>query len=152
MRLGNGSLAALIVCYAPMSRFTRNGFTSRRIRFARASSRSGDWPYRFEFNEDNNCRADALPASRAFPIHISAWQAMRLPYNYCSSPRRITSSLHLRLSKWVVTDRRLHKSDRSPASAKRRYYDQHSVARPVIPEANPTRVRRDTLLQRQNRH
>jgi hypothetical protein len=89
---------------------------------------------------------------RAFPIHISAWQAMRLPYNYCSSPRRITSSLHLRLSKWVVTDRRLHKSDRSPASAKRRYYDQPSVARPVIPEANPTRVRRDTLLQRQNRH
>jgi REP element-mobilizing transposase RayT len=61
----------LTACYAPKSRFMRNGFMSRRTRFAQALLRIG---------ETGRTDLSSMRKNNSL-IHISAWQAMRLPYN-----------------------------------------------------------------------
>src|SRR5882757_10525515 len=68
MRPGNGSLVVLIVCYAPMNRSTRNGFTFRRIPFEQASSRTGETGHTGSSStRNNNYRAGASPAEPRVP-------------------------------------------------------------------------------------
>src|SRR5262245_8912318 len=86
------------------------------------------------------CFAEAISRTYAVLTYAREWNGKR-----CACPTICSSS------KFAVTDLRLRRSDRSAAPAKPRCYDLPLVVRPANPEADPTRVRRDTRLQRRSR-
>src|SRR5258707_14295793 len=105
------------------------------------------------FSVTEVCFAEVISRTYAVLAHTREWNGKRCACpTICSSPRRITSSMHQRLSKFAVTGLRLRRSDRSPASAKPRCYDLPLVVRPENPEGYPTHVRPAMLPRRQNRY
>jgi len=81
MRPGNGNPVVLIACYGQMSRFMKNGFISRKIQFAQASSKIGKIGHIASSLTTNNDCGEALRLLNLSPIYTNARQATRLPYN-----------------------------------------------------------------------